>query len=483
MIKITHFIDGRHVQAANGRWLDNEDPATGQVYSQIADGAAADVDAAVAAAVAAFSAWAATPTAKRSAILRKLAQLIEDELPTLAAAESQDNGKPLAHAAETDIPRAAANFRFFADAIGQSSTEAHAMDPGAINYTLRQPLGAVACISPWNLPLYLLTWKIAPALAAGNTVVAKPSEVTPMTAYLLGDLCNKAGLPPGVLNLIHGTGPNVGTQLVTHRDIKAVSFTGSTRTGADIAVNTAPLFRKLSLEMGGKNPTLVFADCDFDNTVAQVLRAAYSNQGQICLCGSRILVERSIYTQFKQALLEKVRALRVGDPLTPSIQQGAIVSKAHFEKILGCIELARDEGGEILCGGHRVIVPGRCEKGYFIAPTLIAGLDQQCRTNQEEIFGPVATIQPFDSDDEALQLANATQYGLAASIWTSNVSRAHRLASQLNAGVVWVNCWMLRDLRTPFGGAKHSGMGREGGWDGLRFFSEAKNVCIQFNDL
>jgi len=483
MTKITHFIDGKHTQPANCRWLDNKDPATAQVYSQIADGTADDVDAAVTAAVAAFPLWSATPAAQRSEILRKLAQLIEDDLPALAAAESQDNGKPLAHAAEIDIPRAAANFRFFADAIGQSSTEAHAMDAGAINYTLRQPLGAVACISPWNLPLYLLTWKIAPALASGNTVVAKPSEVTPMTAYLLGDLCNKAGLPAGVLNLIHGTGANVGTRLVTHPDIKAVSFTGSTRTGAEIATNTAPLFRKLSLEMGGKNPTLVFADCDFDKTVAQVLRAAYSNQGQICLCGSRILVERSIYPQFKQALLERVRALRVGDPLAPKSQQGAIVSKQHFEKILQCIEVARQEGGEILCGGQRVIVPGRCENGYFIAPTLIAGLGQQCRTNQEEIFGPVATIQPFDSDEEALQLANATQYGLAASIWTGDVSRAHRLASRINAGVVWINCWMLRDLRTPFGGAKDSGMGREGGWEALRFFSEAKNVCIQFSDL
>ena len=483
MIAITHFINGVQTPPASGQWTGNVEPATGLVYSEIADGTPADTDAAVGAATAAFPAWAATSASERGRILRELAHLIDENLPALAEAETRDNGKPLALARAVDIPRSSANLRFFADAIGQSSTEAHAMDGNAINYTLRQPIGPVACISPWTLPLYLLTWKIAPALAAGNTVVAKPSEVTPMTAYLLGNLCNQAGLPPGVLNLVHGTGQNIGTPLVTHPNIKAVSFTGSTRTGAEIARQTAPLFRKLSLEMGGKNPTLVFADCDLRKTVAEVLRSTYTNQGQICLCSSRILVEKAIYPQFQQAFIEGIRALRVGDPFDPGTDQGAVVSQAHFEKVLQCISVARGEGGDVLCGGEPVIVPGRCEKGYFIAPTLIAGLGQECRTNQEEIFGPVATVQPFDTDDEALLLANASPYGLAASVWTSNLGRAHRFAAQLNAGIVWINCWMVRDLRTPFGGVKHSGMGREGGWDALRFFTETKNVCIQFNDV
>jgi aminomuconate-semialdehyde/2-hydroxymuconate-6-semialdehyde dehydrogenase len=349
----------------------------------------------------------------------------------------------------------------------------------ALNYTLRQPLGAVACISPWNLPLYLLTWKVAPALAAGNCVVAKPSEVTPMTAHLLGELCSEAGLPPGVLNIVQGLGPRAGSALVAHPEIRAVSFTGSTRVGREIAGQTAQRFVKASLEMGGKNPNLIFADADLPEAVAQTARAAFQNQGQICLCGSRILVERRAYEEVKERLVAQARALRIGDPLDPATEQGSLVSRQHFEKVMGCLELARQEGGRVLCGGKRARVEGRCRDGWFVEPTVIEGLGPSCRTNQEEIFGPVATLQPFDEVDEAVQLANSTRYGLSASLWTRDLSRAHGVAARLQSGIVWVNCWMFRDLRTPFGGVKESGVGREGGFDALRFFSEPKNVCVK----
>lgn len=480
MQDVLNFIDGEAAPAVSGKWLENVEPATGRVYGRIADSDAADVERAIGAARRAAPGWAATAASERSRILRNLARLIERDLERLARAESIDNGKPLSVARTVDIPRAAKNFEFFADAATQFSTEAHAMGEEAINYTLRQPLGVVACISPWNLPLYLLTWKIAPALAAGNTVVAKPSEVTPMTAHLLGALCSEAGLPPGVLNLVHGLGGRVGAALCGHQDIRAISFTGSTRTGAAIAQQTAGSFVKLSLEMGGKNPTLVFADADFERTVSEVLRSAFSNQGQICLCGSRILVERPIYERFKTALVERIQALKQGDPLEEATQQGALVSAAHFEKVMGCIATAKEEGGRILTGGRARTVDGRCRDGFFVEPTLIEGVAPGSRTNQEEIFGPVATIQPFDTEGEAIDQANGTRYGLAATVWTQDVSRAHRVAGKLKSGIVWVNCWMLRDLRTPFGGVKESGVGREGGLDALRFFTEPKNVCIHF---
>ena len=479
MQDVLNFIDGRHAPAACGEWLDDVDPATGETYARLASSDARDVDRAVAAALRAFPAWAATPAAERSKLLRRLARLVERDLEKLARAESIDSGKPLSAAQTIDIPRAVQNFDFFADAVTQFSSEAHPTDEVALNYTLRQPLGPVACISPWNLPLYLLTWKIAPALAAGNCVVAKPSEVTPMTAHLLGALAAEAGLPPGVLNVVQGLGPRAGGPLCAHPEIRAISFTGSTRVGAEIAREAARSFKKVSLEMGGKNPTLIFGDADLGEAIPQTVRAAFSNTGQICLCGSRILVERSIHDQVRDQLVERVRALRVGDPLQADTEQGALVSRQHFDKVMGCLAVARQEGGRVLCGGGRATLPGRCAGGFFVQPTLIEGLGPSCQTNQEEIFGPVATLLPFDGAEEAVRLANSTRYGLAASLWTRDLSRAHRVSAQLHSGIVWVNCWMLRDLRTPFGGVKDSGVGREGGMDALRFFTEPKNVCVK----
>ncbi len=477
--KIANYIAGAMQAPINGKYMDNINPATGAVYSQTPDSDIKDVEEAVGAARAAFPLWSTTPVEERFKILNRIAELIDENLDALALAETNDNGKPLWLSKRVDIPRASSNFRFFATGIMHFSTESHNMEDKAINYTLRQPVGIVGCISPWNLPLYLFTWKIAPALAAGNCVVSKPSEVTPITGYLLSLICIKAGLPPGVLNILHGTGPGCGSAIVAHPGVKAISFTGSTRAGRDIAATAAPMFKKVSLELGGKNPNIIFADCDWDKMMRVTLQSSFSNQGEICLCGSRILVEESIYEKFKTEFIARVKKLTVGDPLEDSSKQGAIVSKMHFDKVLGCIELAKEEGGNILAGGNVVKLTGRCENGLFIEPTIIEGLGPNCRTNMEEIFGPVVTLQSFKTEDEALQLANISDYGLSATIWTQDVSRANRVAAAVHSGIIWVNCWLLRDLRTPFGGFKNSGIGREGGWDALRFFTEPKNVCIE----
>jgi aminomuconate-semialdehyde/2-hydroxymuconate-6-semialdehyde dehydrogenase len=476
---IANYIGGLLQPPIGNKYIPNFNPATGEVYSHTPDSDANDVEAAVAAAKAAFPAWSVTSTEDRFKILNKIAQLIDDNLDALALAETNDNGKPLWLSKRVDIPRASSNFRFFATGIMHFSTDSHSMEDKAINYTLRQPVGIVGCISPWNLPLYLFTWKIAPALAAGNCVIAKPSEVTPMTAYLLSIICQEAGLPAGVLNIIHGSGPDCGSAIVAHPVIKAISFTGSTRAGRDIAAVAAPMFKKISLELGGKNPNIIFADCDWEKMMRTTIQSSFSNQGQICLCGSRILVEESIYEKFKTEFVARAAKLNPGDPLDDNSKQGAIVSQLHYDKVLGCIELAKQEGGTVLLGGKAMQGTGRCQNGLFIEPTVIEGLGANCRTNMEEIFGPVVTIQSFKTEDEALQLANASDYGLAATIWTQDISRANRVAGKVQSGIVWVNCWLLRDLRTPFGGVKNSGVGREGGWEALRFFTEAKNVCIE----
>ncbi len=482
-MKIVNYIGGELVEPASASYLDNFEPATGEVYSQIPDSDDRDVNLAADAASTAFPAWSATPPEERFAVLMRLAGMIERDLEELAQAESRDNGKPVSLARSVDIPRAAANFRFYATAAMHMANKSYDTTlPGggkAINYTLRQPVGVVGCISPWNLPLYLFTWKIAPAIAAGCTVVAKPSEVTPMTAYLLSQLCLEAGLPAGVLNIVHGLGTKVGAAIVGHRDIEAISFTGGTKTGEDIARTAAPMFKKLSLELGGKNPNIIFADCNYDEMLATTVRSSFSNQGEICLCGSRIFVERPLYEKFKADFVERVSALRVGDPDDPATDVGAIVSKSHFDKIMSYIALAIEEGGTILTGGNQAALKDRCSGGLFIEPTIIEGLPHDCRTNQEEIFGPVVTIMPFDTEEEVLDYANSVRYGLASIVWTENLSRAHRISALLESGVVWVNCWMLRDLRTPFGGVKDSGIGREGGFEALRFFTEEKNVCVK----
>ncbi len=480
MRTLSHFINGVPVPPAAGRYLDVLEPATGRVVARVPAGDATDVAGAVDAATTAFPAWSESPAAFRSGLLLRIAELIDARLDELAEAESVDTGKPVSLARTLDIPRASANFRFFATAVLHTASDAHLTDHAALNYTVRRPRGVAGLISPWNLPLYLLSWKIAPALATGNTAVAKPSELTPLTASLLAEICVAAGLPSGVLNIVHGAGGDAGAALVAHPGVTTISFTGGTATGAMIAASAAPAFKKLTLEMGGKNPTVLFADADLDAAMPGILRSAFTNQGQICLCGSRIIVEASIYEAFLERFVRAARALVIGDPMDPATEVGAVISAAHRDKIESYVALARADAGTIHCGGQRPSgLPARCRDGFFVAPTVITGLPMNCRVNQEEIFGPVVTVTPFRGEDQAVTLANDSPYGLAASLWTGNVSRAHRIADRIACGTVWVNTWLLRDLRVPFGGMRQSGLGREGGDEAIRFFTEVKNVCLK----
>jgi aminomuconate-semialdehyde/2-hydroxymuconate-6-semialdehyde dehydrogenase len=480
MLDVLNYIDGVSIPATSRQWLENVEPATGQVYGRVPDSDVEDVELAVAAAERAYPSWSSLSPSERSTWLMRLAAEIDVHREQFARAECIDNGKPIALARAIDIPRAAANLRFFAGAILHDRLDAYQTHPTMINIAQRQPRGVAGCISPWNLPLYLFTWKIAPALATGNTVVGKPSELTPVTAYLMAQLCQSIGFPAGVLNIVNGLGPKVGAALVGHAKVSAISFTGGTETGRTIARTAGPLFKKTSLELGGKNANVVFADADLDRAVPTSVAAAFTNQGQICLCGSRLLVHRDIIEPFTRRFVERATTLRLGDPLDESTQQGALVSAAHRDKVECCLARARDEGAVVLLGGDRPSnLPARCCNGFFLSPTVLTNLDNACETNQEEIFGPVVTVQPFDDDDDALAKANGTRYGLAATIWTQDIDRAHHIASRIDAGVVWINCWLRRDLRTPFGGMKDSGVGREGGDEALRFFTEAKNVCIE----
>ena len=480
MKRILNFIGGEFRPPCSGRYLPDVEPATGQVVAEIAESSAEDVDAAVDAASRAFESWRATPAEERSRLLIRVADLIESNFDELARLESEDSGKPIALARRLDVPRAVRNFRFFATAILHAETSCHMTDDRALNYTLRRPLGVAGLISPWNLPLYLLTWKIAPAIAAGNCCVAKPSELTPLTADRLAALTVEAGIPPGVVNIVHGPGASAGRALTSHPKVPLISFTGGTKTGADVMARAGPLFKKVSLELGGKNPNIVFADADLGEAVPTSIQSSFANQGEICLCGSRLFVERPIYDEFLERFLEATKKLRIGDPLDPATEVGALVSEAHRGKVEGYVALAKDEGGSILIGGKRpASLPARVRNGYFLEPTVIAGLDRRKRVMQEEIFGPVVTVTPFDSAEEAVGYANGTRYGLSASVWTRDLQRAHRVAAALESGTVWVNTWLLRDLRVPFGGMKESGVGREGGFESLDFFTEAKNVCVK----
>ncbi len=479
-MNIQNYINGESVAPVAGNYLDNYNPSNGEIYAQIPNSTSEDIEQAYQAAEKAFPNWSNTTLEERSRILNKIAELLEANLDRFSKAESKDNGKPISLAKDVDIPRAASNFRFFGNAITQFASESHeSIGLDAVNFTLRQPIGVVGCISPWNLPLYLFTWKIAPAIAAGNCVIAKPSEVTPMTAYLLGEICTEAGLPKGVLNIVHGLGTTTGQAIVEHPNIKAISFTGGTTTGAHIARVAAPMFKKLSLELGGKNPNIIFADCDYDKMLETTVRSSFANQGQICLCGSRIFVEESIYEKFKKDFVKEVKQLKVGHPSEEATNIGALVSRSHLEKVAAYIKISEKEGGKILYGGKRVNVTDS-ENGYYMQPTVIEVQDNSCSINQEEVFGPVVTIMSFKTDEEALHLANDVKYGLSATLWTNNLNRTMQFSKQLQTGIVWVNTWMLRDLRTPFGGVKASGVGREGGFEALRFFTEPKNICIKY---
>jgi len=477
---IHNFIDGQFLPPSNGTYIDNFNPATGQVYGKIPDSGKEDIDKATESAKKAFKSWSKKTSEERSKILLKIADLVDQNLDKLAEAESKDQGKPVSLAKTVDIPRVSANFRFFATAILHHEETSTQIDGVAVNYTVRVPAGVAGLISPWNLPLYLLTWKLAPALAVGDTVVCKPSEFTSVTAWMLCSILNEAGVPPGVCNMVFGRGANTGKALVQHPDIPLISFTGGTATAEHIIRDSSPHYKKLYLELGGKNPNIIFDDADLDECIPTTIRSSFSNQGEICLCGSRILVQEGIYEKFIQRFVEATNKLVVGDPTSSSTNMGALVSEEHRKKVEYYIDLAKKEGGTVQSGGNRPNLPPPFNNGYFLNPTIITGLSGSCETQREEIFGPVVGVTTFKTEEEAIEIANSIRYGLAAVVWTSNVKRAHRVAQSIETGTVWVNCWMVRDLRVPFGGVKHSGIGRAGGDYSLDFYTEQKNICIKY---
>ena len=479
-MKLANYIGGKATAPKNGLYLDNYEPATGKVYCQVPDSDEEDINLAVSAAKEIFPWWSKRTPEQRSQVLLSIADRLELAADDLARAETRDQGKILAQSREIEIPRAIYNFRYFATKILHTGSQAHNSERlGALSYTHRSPIGVAGLISPWNLPLYLLTWKIAPALACGNTVVCKPSELTPMTAFLLGELLNEAGVPHGVVNIVFGTGHKAGAALTAHPEVPLLSFTGGTATGRKVMEAAIPKIKKTSLELGGKNAALIFADCNLSEAAISSVRAAFQNQGEICLCNSRILVEEKVYEAFVEKFIGTASLIRPGNPEDKEIQMGPLVSKDHRNKVQSYIELAKTEGGTIRLGGKVPNLPAPYNEGYFLEPTVITGLTPNCRVMKEEIFGPVVSIVPFKDEKEAIAIANSVEYGLSASVWTNDVSRANRVAQSLQVGTVWVNSWMLRDLAMPFGGSKFSGLGREGGEHSLDFFSETKTICLK----
>tara|TARA_A100001037_G_scaffold9086_1_gene8954 strand:+ start:1024 stop:2469 length:1446 start_codon:yes stop_codon:yes gene_type:complete len=477
MENILNYINGEFVEPLSKEYIDVIEPAIGKKYTKVANSDRSDIDKAVDASLKSFPNWSSLNIDVRAKYLMEIATHIEINLEEFAHDESLDTGKPISLSKNMDIPRAISNFRFFADHAKSFQFKSSMNGEDGSNLISRHPLGVVGCISPWNLPLYLFTWKIAPALVTGNTVIAKPSEISPLTAYKLAKILMKINFPKGVINIVHGEGNRVGSEIVRHPKIKAISFTGGTKTGEKIANESSTSFKKLSLEMGGKNPAIIFDDCDYSNMIETIIKSSFSNQGQICLCSSRLLIQSTIYDKFKSDLVKRVASLKIGDPKDVNTEFGSISSKEHFHKIMNYIKLAKKEGGNILIGGDEFSLDGRCSNGYFISPTVIDSLDNSSIINQDEIFGPVVTLQSFDSEEEAINIANDTNYGLSATIWTNNQKKGDRVALRIDAGVIWINCWLVRDLRTPFGGMKQSGLGREGGDYAIDFFTETKNIC------
>ncbi len=485
--QIENFIAGRWTPPRGAEYLTSDNPSRGEAHLRLPRSGAADVAQAVQAAQAAFPAWSSLRAEERADWLVRIADGIEKRADEFAEAESLDQGKPVKLAKDMDIARAATNFRFFAGVIRQELSVAAPLDARTFSYVRREPIGVTGLISPWNLPLYLLTWKLAPALAYGNTAVAKPSELTSLTASLLAEVLREIGLPAGVVNLVFGLGAEAGQALVEHPDVPVISFTGGTVTGRKLAITAAPLLKKLSLELGGKNPSLIFDDANLDRDMAAIVRSSFLNQGEICLCGSRLYVQAQIYESFLERFVHEVQNLKVGDPRDPATFMGPLVSREHLHKVKSYIAWAKESGLKVLTGGDAPPdLPANLRGGFFLRPTVIASpsrrLDQACKIQQEEVFGPVVTLSAFENFDEVIAEANATRYGLSATVWTESLSRAHEAAARLHAGTVWVNGWMLRDLRLPFGGVKDSGLGREGQLDSLHLFTEPKTVTIRYGD-